>query len=502
MRREGHINGASPHTFISHASEDSAQADKLVKRLESEAISCWMASRDVSGGQVYASAIQQAIRTCGVFLVLYSEAANQSNHVANEIENCVGEGKPILLVRLDSTDPRDNEQISLFLGRRHWFDAMNGLEESHMARIASDIRGLLSADGKGAPSAPKDEGDQDDPPPPVVDRKPKRVTDWGIGIEVGATKIRGCAIDLADPHAKLPAENHYFEGFNSPVDAATVLDKTREMAKLIVSDHCGDTSPVGIGIAVPGQIDVRVGALKFGPNFFGARSVPFKTHVSAAFPGVQVRVDNEVRCATRCELHLGTGRDFEDFACIFIGKGVGSGMVAGRRIYFGHNFCAGEVGHIKISNTGQPCACGQIGCLETFVKAQAIVDRAEAKAIDWKSRGLKSTLREDGTLSPEEVVMAIGAGDAAAKEVAAEVGKDLGRGIANYLNLFNPAAIVLGGGVMNGFFLHMANDIAKAVHDNALAEVANTPIVPSGYSEEGIALGAALLFYPEDEWPF
>jgi predicted NBD/HSP70 family sugar kinase len=501
LRREGHINGASPHTFISYASEDSAEAAALAKHLESEAISYWMAPDSIGPGEEHAHATERAIKSCGVFLILFSEAASKSDFVANEIECCVGEKKPIFLICLDSTNPRDNKQISLFIRRRQWFDAVGGLEESHLPQIVNGVRQLLNPDGKD----PLNDRDDPDSPPqsdglPLV-KKQKQVTDWGIGIEVGETKIRGCAIDLADPSAR-PVENHYFEAFDEPVNPSAVLDKTQEMAKQIVSDHCGDRPPVGIGIAVPGQVDVKVGTLKFGPNFFGARNVPFRTHISSTFPGVPIRVDNEIRCATRCELHLGTGRDFENFACIFIGKGVGSGMVVDRRIYFGHNYCAGEVGHIKISSAGQPCACGQIGCLETFVKAQAIVDRAKAKSLDLKTKGEKSMLPHDGTVSPEEVAMAIKAGDAAAMEVAAEVGEDLGRGIANYLNLFNPAAIVLGGGIINGFFLHMTDHIDKGVRDNALAAVANTSIVTSRYSEEGIAIGAALLFYPDDEWPF
>jgi glucokinase len=214
-------------------------------------------------------------------------------------------------------------------------------------------------------------------------------------------------------------------------------------------------------------------------------------------------VDNEVRCATRCELHAGTGREFDSFVCIYIGSGVGSGTVIDRRIYFGHNYCAGEVGHVKIATTGAPCACGQIGCLETFVKAQAVVSRAEAKAIDWESRGLETLLNNGGEpLTPPRIVEAIEAGDEAAQEVADEVAENLGLGIANYLNLLNPAAVVMGGGLMSGFFLPMIDEITNALNRNALAEVSNTPIVQSGLSENGMAIGAGFLFHPDDVWPY
>jgi predicted NBD/HSP70 family sugar kinase len=504
-------DGSDRRTFVCHAGEDQDQAEKLVERLEYAGLSCWIAPRDIPRGWRYARAITEAIDRCSVFLILYSEQAAKSTHVASEIEHCAGIDKPILLVRTDSADPHADNRISLFLASHQWFDASAEPLEGQLDEIAADVRALLAETEEGEGKTIVKQPEPDPPPepetsepvgPPVAGGAREASSERGIGIDVGATKIRGCIVDFADPDAVLPAENNYFERIDSPANARTVLDKTQEILERIFEDHFRDSQPVGIGIAVPGQVDLRAGTLKFGPNLFGARNVPFKTHLSRAFPGIPIRVDNEVRCATRCELHLGTGRDFDDFACIFIGKGVGSGTVVDRRIYFGHNYCAGEVGHIKISNTGQPCACGQIGCLETFVKAQAIVDRAEAKAIDWETRELNTSLKADGSLEPEGVASAIEAGDAAAQEVAKEVGEDLGRGIANYLHLLNPAAVIVGGGVMTGFFFHMIDDITRAVQANALAEVANTPIVQSAYPEKGIAIGASLLFYPEDEWPY
>ena len=275
------------------------------------------------------------------------------------------------------------------------------------------------------------------------------------------------------------------------------------MVSRILEDHFSDAPPIGIGIAVPGQVDLRAGTLKFGPHLFGARNVPFKSFLSGAFPRIPIRVDNDVRCATRCEMHIGVGKEFESFACIFLGLGVGSGTVIDRRVHLGHNFCAGEVGHIKIAPTGPPCACGQIGCLETFTKTEAIVARATATAIDWESRGLKTRLNAaEGPLSLDRIASVLDQGDPAAQEIANEVAKNLGLGIANYLNLVNPAAVVLGGDVMTGFYFHMIDEITQTVHRNALAEVANTPIVQSAHSEAGGATGAALLFHADDSWPF
>jgi glucokinase len=494
--------------FISYAAPDHESAELVCEQLEAEQIACWIAPRDVPPGQRYAEAIFEGIGACALFLIVFSEHATASPHVCNEIEEGASEDKPILLVRTDAADPAANHQIRLFLRSHQWFDASIGPLADHMPRLIADVRQLLGRQDLGAGvigganviapvgAAPSlDTRAAQDPAASEAKRS--------IGIEVGATKIRGCVIDLDTPDSADPKITAYVEPTTTGATARTVLDQVRQMIERILADHFEESRPVGIGVAVPGQVDIRAGTLKFGPNLFGARNVPFKTFLSSAFPRIPIRVDNEVRCATRCELHVGVGRDFESFVCIFIGKGVGSGTVIDRRIYFGHNFCAGEVGHVKIALTGAPCACGQIGCLETFVKADAIVARSEAKAIDWESRGLETALnRGDGRLTPELIAQAIDEADPAAQEIANEIAENLGIGIANYLNLVNPAAVVIGGGIMTGFFFHMIDEITQTVQRNALAEVANTPIVQSAHSEDGIATGAALLFHPDDSWPF
>jgi predicted NBD/HSP70 family sugar kinase len=157
---------------------------------------------------------------------------------------------------------------------------------------------------------------------------------------------------------------------------------------------------------------------------------------------------------------------------------------------------------VKIESTGPPCACGQIGCLETFIDGPAIVAQARAKAIDWESRGEETLLTADDRLTSEMVVAAIDAGDLAALEVSDELARRLGVGLANYLNLLNPAAVVLGGGVMTGFYLRIIDRVTRTVQENALADAAQTPIVQSQFTDSGAALGAALMFHPDSAWPF
>lgn len=490
-----------PYVFVSYSSSDQEIALALTRGLEAGGLRCWVAPRDISPGQRYAEAILEGIEDCGVFLVVFSEHANESPHVCNEIEDAASKGKPLLVVRTDSADPRDNRSVSLFLRSHQWFDAATGSMSDHLPRLVHDVERLLGGAPVRRPASP-------DLPVGASSQASQREasesrgsrSNRSIGLEVGTTKLRACVVNL--DNAELAADREYFEP-TTGTSARTILEQIKLLLSQVIKEQFPDAPPKGVGIAAPGQVDLRAGTLKFGPNLFGARNVPFKTYLSSSFPRIPIRVDNEVRCATRSELHLGIGMEFDSFTCIFVGNGVGSGAVVDRRVLFGHNFCAGEVGHTKIAPTGPPCACGQIGCLETFVKADAIVARAEAKAIDWASRELDTLLSGySRPLSPENVVEAIENGDPAAQEVAVEIGGYLGLGIANYLNLLNPAAVVIGGGIMSGFFLHMIDEISDTVRRSALAEVANTPIVQSAHTDDGIALGAALLFHESDYWPF
>ena len=488
--------------FVSHASRDAVLAAALVEALETGGVPCWIAPRDVIPGEEYPVALAAAIDECEVFLILFSEAADKSTQVSTEIERAASHSKPILLVRIDETDPGLNQRTGFFLTRHHWFDATQGSFENHLQGVTSAARQAVERHRRVQADQAIDEGPLGLPAQALEPAKPVS-RNRSIGIEIGATKIRACVLDIdAKDDSGLHEMPLYFESIEGATNARTVLKQVEQLIGVVVDEHFAGSKPLGIGIAAPGQVDMRAGTLKFGPNLFHARNVPFKTSLSSSFPGIPIRVDNEVRCQTRCELHFGVGRDFDSFTCINVGTGVGSGMVINRQVYFGHNFCAGEVGHTKIASSGPPCSCGQIGCLESFVKAQAIVDRAEAKVVEWQTRDLKTVLSEsEGAITPEAIVAAIEDGDEAAQEIATDAATHFGQGIANYLNLFNPAAVVISGGLMSGFFLPMIDQITDTVQRNALAEVNNTPLVQSGHPVDGIVIGAALLFHPEDHWP-
>lgn len=487
-----------PYVFISYSTKNSNVANLICNALETASIKCWMAPRDVLPGLDYDTAIMEAISKCSVLLLIFSEDSSNSKEVRKEVEYAAKKHKSIFPCLIDFTNP-DDTSFSYHLGSQHRFNASNGFIETYLPQLVDQMKKLITFIQPNSFIAKTDFPNTSSK---TIDDLEETESGKYIGIDVGSTKIRGCILDIDKLDSYTGSLQDYVEDVHRPATASSILGQVKAMVEKMVDEQLSGSPPLGIGIAVPGQVDLRAGVLKFAPGL-GVRSVPFRTYFTKLYPGVPIRVDNDARCATRCELHLGVGREFDSFVCIFVGTGVGSGTVINRHVLFGHNYCAGEIGHIKISSNGPPCTCGQVGCLETFVKGPAILDLARAKVIEWESRGLTTALpKQDELLDTKDIVAAMDECDEAAQEVIEEVATKFGMGIANYLNIVNPAAVALGGGIMTGFFLHMVDGITRAMQKNALAEVANTPLIQSQHMDDGAALGAALLFHADEDWHF
>lgn len=321
-----------------------------------------------------------------------------------------------------------------------------------------------------------------------------------VGVDVGSTVVRAAAFDLAQPELPTILELDRAE-IRHPASVSSLLGQTRDLIAMVLEREALSAHQLaGIGVAAPGQVDMKIGSLEFGPGL-GLRGVPFASHLSDAFMSVPVRVDNDARCATRAELRLGVGRMVNSFACIFIGTGVGSGLVLGGHIYNGENMCAGEIGHTTINFEGPLCKCGRRGCLEVYINGPAIARRAAKKVTDCQLDGRPTLLSEvaQSDLDSEAVADAVGKGDQAAREVVTETSQLLGEGLANYLNAFDLGTIVLGGGVMDGLFQYMIDDIQRKVRDDALDQV-KFRVTRVHHMATGAMIGAALLFHPDEKW--
>lgn len=238
---------------------------------------------------------------------------------------------------------------------------------------------------------------------------------------------------------------------------------------------------LGIGVSVPGILDIVTKKIILAPNL-GWSMVDLLQPLQAAL-NIPVYLDNESMCAASCENWLGLCKDVEDFICINIDSGIGSGLFLRGKAYGGISGSAGEVGHIPVDEGGTKCKCGNVGCLETIASINGMV----AKAFD------NTKEHHETETAFEELLKNAKEGDEESLQVFNEGAISLGKAIAYLINIINPQIIVLGKRFSDYSEL-VIDIIRKTAQKYALTYPASkADIVPSSFGGDSSALGAAII---------
>lgn len=309
-----------------------------------------------------------------------------------------------------------------------------------------------------------------------------------IGINLGAGHIAAVILDLrAAVVHRLVIETPRGALVGAVVDAIVAL-----VRRLIDESGIEMAAISGIGVGVPGQHDLHHGIVRFSPNL-AWRNVPFRDLLVDRLP-LPVIVDNDIRAATLAEKWYGTGRDVDMFACVFVGMGIGAGIVLNGQLLRGPTGTAGELGHTTLVEDGPRCACGNYGCLEALASRGAIVRRAAALVASGAGGPLHDLAQgHPGRVTLDLVIAAARAGDPAAQATLREAGRYLGIALANLVNLFNPRVVALGGSVIARAGELVLVTAREVMHRRALAEPgALVQLVTPQIVDPG-AVGAATL---------
>jgi glucokinase-like ROK family protein len=196
---------------------------------------------------------------------------------------------------------------------------------------------------------------------------------------------------------------------------------------------------------VPGPIAAEAGMVSGRPIMPGWDGFPIREHLSALWKR-PVSLNNDAELGAVGEWAYGSGRGERHLVYIKVGTGIGSGLILDGKIYSGATGCAGEIGHIAISEGGPLCACGNHGCLEAHAGGRAI----SQKAHDAVKAGKRTVLA--GIIPPEhitarDVAHAARLGDLVSQQIISEAGRYIGIALVDLVNLINPSLIVMGGGV-------------------------------------------------------
>ncbi len=264
---------------------------------------------------------------------------------------------------------------------------------------------------------------------------------YRIGIDLGGTNI---SAGLVDNYGKLLYKS------SIPTTGATDKELTELMAKFCIqiAKKCDiSTSQIkSIGIGCPGVCDDKNGVLLYTVNL-PFRNTPI-AEIFSKFIDVPVHLANDANCAALGEVVAGGAKGHKTSITITLGTGVGGGIIIDNKIYTGFNHAAGEIGHITIHADGEPCGCGRKGCFEAYASASALI-RESRRAFYAHPDSLICKLC-DGDVNKINAKTPFDAkreGDKVGTEIVDKYIRDLGEGVINYINIFQPEIILLGGGV-------------------------------------------------------
>jgi glucokinase len=311
------------------------------------------------------------------------------------------------------------------------------------------------------------------------------------GIDLGGTKIQAAIADgagkvLGEARRQTPTEG-------GPQDVANEM--TTALREAAAAASVEPSALDGIGVGSPGDVDERTGVVSSARNLPGWEgSFALATALTKAL-GAEVRIGNDVQVATEAEFRLGAAREFSSLIGVFWGTGVGGGLVLDGKPWLGRGG-AGEIGHMVVKRGGAKCPCGRKGCLEAYAGRAAM----EAEAHRQHTDGVKTDLfklmhkHERERLTSGIWERALDHGDHLAEKLIERAIEALGTGIGSAVNLLDPEAVVLGGGLGVRFGDRYMETLSKEMNKHLFADERPPALRVAALGDLGGAIGASLLF--------
>jgi glucokinase len=312
------------------------------------------------------------------------------------------------------------------------------------------------------------------------------MADWAIGIDLGGTKIEAA---LVDTNGNMVGRQRITT--DAGIGYAAILDHIVNIVNAI-SDQNKDKPYCAIGMGVAGQIEKNTGVVTYSPNL-NWKNVPLAADLSKKF-NKPVYICNDVRSATIGEWLFGAGKGCDDLVCIFVGTGIGSGIVSAGKVLEGSNNTAGEIGHITIDLHGPECHCGNTGCFEALAGGWAIA-RDIKKAVSDDPAAGKTLLSIAGgdinQLSAKTLEEGLKQNDFLSTQLINNLAEYLIAGGASIVNAFGPKRFIWGGGIIEGM-PELLPVIEKGIRKRALQAATNSlEIIPAKLHNDSGVIGAA-----------
>ncbi|MEN6349165.1 MAG: ROK family protein [Syntrophomonas sp.] len=284
--------------------------------------------------------------------------------------------------------------------------------------------------------------------------------EYVITVDLGATKIL-TGIGTADGRIVKR------EKMSTPGDCGNVLDCICHSIEKAISECSPEGKIRGIAVATPGPLSYPEAVVVDSPNLQWNR-VPLRDELSRRL-GRPVIVEKDTNMAVLGEYHYGCEGRCQNLIYITVSTGIGGGIILNDRLYRGRCGGAGEIGHMVIDPRGIKCGCGRKGCLEALASGTAIARTAAKLVKAGKGQGILDIASGRGEIKAEQVGEAARRGDCEAQGIIARIAEYLGTGIANLVNIFNPEAVILGGGVAWGWQELLLKPVSEFVRQEVFA---------------------------------
>ncbi len=288
------------------------------------------------------------------------------------------------------------------------------------------------------------------------------MSDYAIGIDFGGTKILTGLVNTITGEVLCSVKKKT----KKDKGIEWVIEKITNSVMEVFEQMPIDISEIShIGLGIPGQIDYSTGTIIAAPNL-GCYNINIKSIIEEKF-SIPVCIGNDVDIAALGEARFGAGIGYDDFVCVFVGTGVGAGIVKSGKIRIGATGTAGEIGHIIVAYGGRPCGCGSNGCLEAYASRTAIEKRITGSLQKGKYSAISELLVEGKSIKSNMIKKALERNDVLITGIVDEAADYLAVGLASIINFYNPELIILGGGLVDkvDYFYNRAIRHAK---ENAL----------------------------------
>jgi glucokinase len=315
------------------------------------------------------------------------------------------------------------------------------------------------------------------------------MSDLRGGIDLGGTKIQTAVIDTdgqVKGEARRPTPTD-----GGPADVAAAMAEAMVEAAGAAGVETADLE--GVGVGSPGDVDEKAGTVSTARNLPGWEGTFGLADALKKALGTEVRIGNDVQVATEAEFHLGAGKGLDSLIGVFWGTGVGGGLILGGKPWLGRG-AAGEIGHMVIKRGGAKCPCGRRGCMEAYAGRAAMEAEARRRHEDGEKTDLFKLMEKHNKprLTSSIWGRAIDNGDKLATELIDRAIEALGTGIASAINLLDPEAIIIGGGLGlrfgDRYMDQLLEEMRKHVFFEDMCEVKMAEL-----GDLGGAVGASLL---------